>query len=104
MIKFDNYESNLESILGNSTKMRMFSNYILSLPNIIKEGKAMNNLLDSLSSPDSLMFAVHYHDLKEIQKIIVTASFKVLNVTDNQDEFAIRMNKVMSGLKKDYQL
>lgn len=103
MIKFDNFESNLENVIYDDTKMKLFSQYINSISDSIINGEAMGNLLKSLSSPDKVMFAVYYHDLTDLQRSIVTAALKVLNVTNDQEEFESRMNAAIPKIIKAHQ-
>jgi hypothetical protein len=103
MIEFDSFESNLENVIYDGTKMKLFSQYIYSISDSKINGGAMDILLNSLSSPDKVMFAVYYHDLTDLQRSIVTAALKILNVTDNQKEFESRMNTAIPKITKDYQ-
>lgn len=103
MIKFDNFESNLENVIYDNTKMKLFSQYISSISDSKINGEAMGNLINSLHSPDKVMFAVYYHDLTDLQRSIVTAALKVLNVTNDQKEFEKRMNAAIAKIIKDYQ-
>lgn len=89
---FDDFESNLESVISNERKMSFFSNYIKELPDEI--GSSLNSLCIS----DKILFAVEYHDMSEPQQRIVNAMLKVLNVTDDQYEFITRMNSALPNL------
>lgn len=89
---FDDFESNLESIIGDARKMSLFSNYIKELPDEI------GRPLYSLCISDTLLFAVEYHDLSEQQQRIVNAMLKILSVTDDQYEFVTRMNAAIPNL------
>lgn len=89
---FDDFESNLELVLNDEKKMTFFSNYINELPDEI--GRSLKCLCIS----DKVLFAVEYHDMSEQHKRIVNAMLKVLNVTNDQDEFITRMNAALPNL------
>lgn len=89
---FDNFESNLETVIGVEGKMSIFSNYLKNLPSEI------GGPLAKLCVTDTVLFAVEYHELSKKQKRLVNAMLKVLNVTSNQCEFTARMNAILPNL------
>ena len=88
-----------------ANKMKEMEKYICSLPEEIKGGDKMIQMLSYIKSGDALMISESISDLPWLQQHIILALFKILNSTNDKEMIEQRMNKILPTLiekKQDF--
>lgn len=81
-----------------ANKMKKLEEYICSLPEEIKGGDKMIQMLSYIKSGDALMISESISDLSWLQQHIIFALFKILNNTNDKEVIEQKMNEILPTL------
>lgn len=81
-------------------KMKILTDYINRLPDDIKGGDQMIQMLSYIRSGDALMINESITELTWLQQHVIYALFKFLNSSNNSEDVEQKMNEILPVLIK----